>query len=255
MNQKNKAIKNTLLTVLIIIGTLVFVVCAYFLYQELAVYSKATKEYTSFADQAITVPEGSDKDNPLSRVVDFDTLQKTNSDIVGWLYIPGTVVDYPVVKTGDNEKYLDTLFSGEKNKAGAIFMDYRNKPGFTDDNTILYGHNMKNKSMFHVLVEYSNQDFYNDHKNIYYYTLDGAYELRIFSVFKANASDMYTSVSFGKSKEADLKALAARTLVLTDEKIDGEKNIATLSTCSYEFDDARFVVQATVNKMPYGGAK
>lgn len=247
-----KSIKNTLLTILMVICALVFAVCAYFLYQELAVYKKGSSEYSAWVDTAIV---SEDKENPLRRVIDFDTLSKTNPDVIGWIYIPGTVVDYPVVQTKDNDKYLNTLFSGEKNKAGAIFMDYRNKTDFSDDNTILYGHNMKNKSMFHVLVEYANQDFYNEHKSIYYYTVDGAYEMRIFSTFRVSATDIYTATTFGSKKEEYLNTFTSRSSVQTDEKVSPDSKIVTLSTCTYEFDDARFVVQATVNKMPYAGAQ
>lgn len=245
--------KNLIFNILLVIFSGIFVISGYFLYKELMVYKQGSDEYSSWVDLAISVPEGTAAaDHPLMRVVDFAKLEKVNPDVVGWIYIPDTVVDYPVVQCDNNDKYLNTLFSGETNKAGSIFVDYRNNMNFNDDNTIIYGHNMKNKSMFHILSKYSNQDFYNKHNVIYYYTIDGAYELRVFSAYTTHAADTYTNISFNNTRTDRINKLIERSTVSSAFTVGSEDKIVSLSTCAYDFDDARFVVHATVHKMAYG---
>lgn len=246
MSKKGKSI---VLNILFVICACVFIVSSYMLYKEIMVYKKGSNEYSSWVDLAVTYEDG-DTNNPLKRVINFDELKKTNPDVIGWIYIPDTVVDYPVVQCDNNDKYLHTLFSGENNKAGAIFVDARNTMNFTDQNTIIYGHNMKNKSMFHVLSEYGSQEFYDKHNIIYYYTIDGVYELRIFSTYTVHANDPYTSINFGEQRSDLINKFVERSAVNSSFTVGTNDKIASLSTCAYNFEDARFVVQATVNKMP-----
>ena len=96
-------------------------------------------------------------------VVDFNSLKGINPDVMAWIYIPGTHVNYPVVQGSDNEYYLNRLFTGKWNSAGAIFMDYRNEADLTDPHTIIYGHQMNNKTMFNDLRHYADQSFYEEH--------------------------------------------------------------------------------------------
>lgn len=252
----SKKRSSIILNILLIFFLSIFIVSGYFLYKEIKVYKQGSDEYSSWVDLAISTPSVP-KDTPkadvaLMRVVDFKKLSQVNPDVVGWIYIPDTVVDYPVVQCDNNDKYLNTLFSGETNKAGAIFVDYRNKMNFNDDNTIIYGHNMKNKSMFHILSKYSSQDFYDKHNIIYYYTLDGVYELRVFSAYTVHATDSYTDISFKNQRTDRINKLIERSSISSAFTVGAEDKIASLSTCAYDFDDARFVVHATVHKMEYG---
>ncbi len=91
--------------------------------------------------------------------IDFDGLRAINGDIVAWIQIPGIGMDYPVVQGKDNEHYLHYTFDGKENKAGSIFLDYRNRADFTDDKMILYGHNMKDGSMFSNLKNFEDARF------------------------------------------------------------------------------------------------
>lgn len=239
-----KGIKGIFLKIFIAILIIILVIAGYFLYREIKVYRDGSNEY-ELIEQTFAKDE---KDTPQNRKIDFGALKQTNPEVVGWIYIPGTVVDYPVVQADNNSKYLNRTFYGKRNKAGAIFVDSRNKPDFTDDNTILYGHNMNNKSMFHMLLKYAKQDFYDNHKIIYYYTEDGVFEMRVFTAFTTKPVDSFTNINFS-AKEDNLKTLAKRAVIQSDEHIDGDENIISLSTCAYGFKDARFVVQATVNKI------
>ena len=91
-------------------------------------------------------------------------------EIIGWIYSDGTPINYPIVQTTNNEYYLRRLIDGTYNQAGSIFMDYKNSSDFSDYNTIIYGHNMKNDSMFGTLTSYESQDYYNEHKEMYLYS-------------------------------------------------------------------------------------
>ena len=248
--------KNIMLNLLLAFFILSFIVSGYLLYKELMVYKAGSDEYNAWVEKAVSVQKDDStlsENSPFLRVVDFAQLENVNSEVIGWIYIPDTIVDYPVVQTKDNDKYLNTLFSGESNKAGAIFADYRNKMDFFDDNTILYGHNMKNKSMFHILQEYKKQDFYDKHKTMYYYSPDGIYELRIFSAYTIHATDPYTTTNYGEDRSSRISELEKRSNIKPAFVVGPDDKIITLSTCTYDYDDARFVVHATVHKSKFGG--
>ena len=108
--------------------------------------------------------------------VDFAALQQINPDIVAWLRIPG-VLDYPVVQGTDNSYYLHHTFRKEYNIAGSIFLDARNTADFSDSKNIIYGHNMRNGSMFHVLRKFQDLDFYQANREIWLYMPDGSVQV------------------------------------------------------------------------------
>ncbi len=111
--------------------------------------------------------------------IDFDGLRAINEDIVAWIQIPGIGVDYPVVQGKDNEHYLHYTFDGKANKAGSIFLDYRNRADFTDRKVILYGHNMKDGSMFSNLKKYQDASFRKEQGRVVIYLLDKVLECEI----------------------------------------------------------------------------
>lgn len=121
--------------------------------------------------------------------VDFTALKETSADIIGWLTLPDTVVNYPVTQTDNNDYYLDHLYDGTYNKTGCLFADYENQADFSDRNTIIYGHNMRDGSMFAVLNEYDSQEFYDAHKELYLVTPAGGYVVEVFAAFSAKPSE------------------------------------------------------------------
>lgn len=184
--------------------------------------------------EEVTLPEA------LPINVDFSKLKEENAEIVGWLYIPNTEIHYPVVQSKDNETYLTKSVTGKKNRAGSIFIDYRNDANLVDNNTILYGHNMKNGSMFGNLQAYKNQEYYNNHKEAYYFTPEKAYVLEfVFGYTTSSEDTIYTLKKIDESKIAEMKEKS-------DFKADGEiselDRFLTLSTCAYENKEARYVV-------------
>jgi len=175
----------------------------------------------------------------------FDKMRSVNPDYAGWLSISGTAVDYPVVKGEDNKFYLNHGFEMESNVAGAIFMDYRNKNDGTDKNIVIYGHNMKNGTMFKGLMGYKRTGFFDDNRFIVFN--DGREE-SVWEIFSAYVTD--TGFNYIRTEFTDLqfdvfvREISNKSMHNADGDMEGIDEVLTLSTCSYEFDDARFVVHA-----------
>lgn len=112
-------------------------------------------------------------------IIDFNALAQTNPEVVGWIYVPGTNINYPVVQATDNSKYLNTLFDGTSNASGAIFLDYEDTaPGMVDQQTTIYGHHMNDGSMFNVISGTTDQATFDSIECVYYITRDATYKLR-----------------------------------------------------------------------------
>ena len=176
--------------------------------------------------------------------VDFEALRDVNTDVVGWIFIENTNINYPVVQTADNKYYVDRLVNGQKNAAGSIFMDFRNEPDFTDRNTVIYGHNMKNKSMFAHISEYRTQEFYDKRSMGKIMTPDGNFQFQIIAGYVASLDDDAWQLDFADEAEflQWLEAAVGRSFFDSGYEPDPEHRIITLSTCAYDFEDARFVL-------------
>ncbi len=175
--------------------------------------------------------------------VDFDVLLEKNEDIVGWLYSEDTPINLPVVQSNDNDYYLRRLIDGTGNNSGTLFVDYRNDRTFSDRNTIIYGHNMKNKEMFGTLPNYKEQSYFDEHPMMWLLTLDGDYKIELVAGYVTpTSSDVY---SFEQS-EGDVLAMVQQAVEKstfhTDIEINPGDRFLTLSTCSYEYDNARYVL-------------
>lgn len=177
--------------------------------------------------------------------IDFAYLQKQNPDTVGWLEIPGTVIDYPIMQGEDNAYYLTHTFSRKENKAGSIFAEGINHADLQDAHTIIYGHNMKNGSMFGTLKRYRDGKYLKIHPYIYLYTPEHTYKYEIFSCYEvAQDSPVYTVWYEGDEAFGDfVKQLQKSSIHNTDVSVSGEDKIITLSTC-VSIETNRFVVHA-----------
>lgn len=178
--------------------------------------------------------------------VDFSALLAKNRDAVGWIYSPDTVINYPVVQGSDNDYYLHRLIDGTWNPSGTIFVDARDTLCFDGRSVILYGHHMNDGSMFASIVNYKKQDYYAAHPNLYLNTPSGNYRLAVFSGFVTSAdSSVYT---FDFSSDAEFTDYVNRMKGFSDFSSDvtvsASDRIAVLSTCTYEYDDARYVLFA-----------
>ncbi|MDL2206863.1 class B sortase [Eubacteriales bacterium OttesenSCG-928-N13] len=241
----------------ILIG--VILVAGYYLLKQYVEYKQGEDSYGQLAQmvgsdqQGWNAPtQGGDIAPPGGwPAIDFQALSAQNSDIAGWLFMPDSAINYPVVKGTDNEYYLKRLFNKKSNSAGTLFFDARNQDGLLDPNTIIYGHNMKNGSMFQAITLYKDKKYYDEHPRMYLLTPQGNYVIELFSGFVTRVSDDTWQRNFeNEGSYADWIARAKKKSTFqTDLQVTSSDRCITLSTCSYEYDDARYVVVGKLTRV------
>lgn len=245
--------KKVIKIILLAICLCVFIFSAYNIYKYLSEENANKKLNNELMEKAIIETPNDNNDNAqenediLLISVDFSVLKQENEDIVGWLYLEDSPINYPVVQSNDNDYYLRRLVNGEYNIAGSLFMDYRNDSNLEDNNTIIYGHNMKNNTMFGSLQEYKNQDYYDNHKVMYYFTPEKNYIIELFTGYTISVeSDIYDLSVIDSSK---LEELISKSDFESNTKVTEEDKIITLSTCAYEYDGARYIVMGVLKEI------
>lgn len=223
-------------------------------------YASAADAYTSqvvansFSSENASLADGSADSAETSHesenqriapiAVDFASLQAEAPDVIGWLYCPDTVIDYPVVQGSDNDFYLHHNYRGDADQSGSIFVDAQCAPGFAGPNTIIYGHSMKDGSMFGELEKWEDQAYYQAHPVLWLLTPEGDYRVQLFSGYTTEAtSDTYTVFS-GPSEDFTqyLIQCQAQSDFSSDVVLDRDGRYVILSTCAYDFDGARHVL-------------
>lgn len=249
--------KRILSGVLLLISVSVFIFSSYKLVAYFLERKEASDTYKDYTQKAVSVvssnteSETEKDENTIPDIsVNFDYLKEECEDIIGWIYSPETIINYPVVKADDNEKYLHRLPDGRYNIAGSIFADFRNNKIGLDLNFILYGHHMKNDSMFGSLLEYRNQKYYEKHPVMYYYTPEKNYKIELISGFVTLAdSDIYSFKRTDAQMPDFIDKIIKKSNFKSDaEYIEGEKLI-TLSTCTNTSEDKRYVVIGILKEM------
>lgn len=190
---------------------------------------------------------------PYTNPFNVTGLKEQWPNVVGWVYIPKTVVSYPIVQGDDNTKYLRTTVDEQYNKAGAIFMDYESEKDFTGEHTVIYGHNLKNGKMFADLIKYKEKDFFEQNPYVYLFLEDRVLELRIVSAYPAKAHSSQRQMLFGD--RAEFESYVQNVLDQCDYslpiEVDKVSQLFTLATCSYEWNDTRTYVHAVLsNEIP-----
>ncbi|MCD8342202.1 MAG: class B sortase [Clostridiales bacterium] len=180
--------------------------------------------------------------------VDFDSLQAVNPEVVGWLYCADTAINYPVLQGTDNEYYLHHLYDGTYNSSGSIFVDCNNSADFADANTILYGHHMRNGSMFAGLQKFADQTYYEEHPVMWLLTPEKNYKILLVSGYTTSAdSDTYTIFPQPDQAWEDyLTQCLAQSDFTAAVDTGGAEKLITLSTCAYSFEDARYVLHGVM---------
>ena len=213
------------------------------IYQIISEYQKAEREYEQLQEYVKVEKNTRDPENTKPNVaeddkegekqeetvtVDFAALQEINPDVVAWIRIPG-VLEYPVVRGGDNSYYLNHTVQKTYNIAGSIFLDYRNERDFSDSKNIIYGHNMKDGSMFHVLRNYQDIDFFQEHTDMEVYLPDGrSLNYQITACEQVPADSEIYQIERGYAE-------------------DSKENEIILSTCSAR-TSIRIIVKASLKK-------
>ena len=245
--KKSRALYYVIL--MILLGVLVFSavkIISYFKQQ-----ADASRQQQTLEEQYTTpVKDDNDPDNtgdnsdtvepdPESITVDFDKLIADYPDVVGYIYCANTKIKYVIQHGKGNDYYLVHDSQGNTNNNGSIFIEELNSGSFSDGNTIIYGHNMKTGMMFAGLRNYhTDKNYYAAHPYMYIYTPSQTYKLELFAGFVCEHDDEIYSTSL---TQAQLEAMAAKSDFKANIGVPTGKTV-TLSTCSYEFADARYVV-------------
>ncbi|MGY3778000.1 class B sortase [Isobaculum melis] len=179
----------------------------------------------------------------------FKDLKDQNSDVLGWISVYGTKIDYPLLQGEDNQKYISMNAQGDYSLAGSIFLDYRNAPDFTDFNTIIFGHHMEKSAMFGDLERFFEQDFFEQHKygNLYYQDKDHGIEFFAFMEVDAFDSSIYTTpVSQAQAKQKYLDSIKNQSKYYRAIDVSIEDYLVLLSTCTENTTNGRHILVGRV---------
>ncbi|MCC8044488.1 MAG: class B sortase [Clostridiales bacterium] len=284
--KKRSRVGDVLSLIVMVVAFGVFVFAGYQLYGYYQEYQKVDEEYASIAatyaaatdeteetEDLDALEEAFESEGPQSvsgremmtvevnneevtiptmvNPIDFASLKEVNSDIVGWLKIRALDLSYPVVQGEDNDYYLHRSLEQEYLFAGCLFVNYANSSDFTDQNTVIYGHNMKNGSMFGSLKKFRDEEVYNKSKYFWIFTEDIIYQYRIFSARVVNKVGQTYQTAFSDDEEyqefldtamEDSEIDNSGVTISTDDKV------VTLSTCTGD-SATRFVVQGKLVQM------
>jgi len=235
----------------------VFAFSAYKIITTIQGYKVAEETYTNIAQEHVTIiasptpvpveevkEEGIDPEVSPIGSVDFEGLRAKSPDYAAWIYSPNTVINYPVVYTDNNFYYLDHIPGEQYNTAGTLFIDCRNAADFSDQNTMIYGHNMNDGSMFASIREYAKQEYYDAHPVIYLSTPDFNYRLDLIAGFLTEPTSFAYAANFDEPEQfmAYIESIQSMSTFKSDVEVTEEDKVVTLSTCTYEIDDGRYVV-------------
>lgn len=244
--QRKRTAFDILSGTILIAAVCVFVFSLYQLVLMLVPYYTGGKEYDEIQDLAITADE-----DGTGFSVDFDALLEINPDTVAWIrFDEPSIINYPVVKSSDNNEYLTKTFAENDNKLGAIFVDMRNSSDFSDRNTIIYGHRLNvSPEMFSRLHLYEDEEFCQEHPDFYIYTPDGS--VRTYTVFSAGVvnalADNY-DIEFDSDEEFEeyIELCRESSNYQVDVEVNAQSQIVSLSTCTGDQQDERFLLQGVL---------
>lgn len=230
--------KRMINNILLIICIFIFCISTWKLYGYYRSYKKAKDTYSKIAKENVKISKN-------ERKIDFKKLKSQNQDIAGWIYIRGTTIDYPIVQGKDNEEYLHQDFNKKKSSSGTIFLDNNCKKDFTSDNNIIYGHHMKNGTMFAQLLKFREKSFLKKHNEIMIFTPDRTIHLKVISAYAQKAQNKIP-VTFAndKQKKAYIKKIESMSEQTIKASRINDSHIYTFVTCSYEGEDNRTYVHA-----------
>jgi len=247
--KKKHRIRNSIENIILLIAIAVFCFAAYKIISSQLEYKQANDEYDKLNTAYVKIEAAPeiveiDGEEVMENPIDFAGLEAENSDIVAWIEIGAIEASYPVMQAEDNDFYLHRTFEKVYNFAGCIFLDYNNKADFTDKNTIIYGHNMKNGSMFGNLKKFKEEGVYESNPYIWVYTKDYIYKYEIYacqeiSVNKRLPINLASNRRFMEYVRESLENSDIDTKVTVDK----DDRVISLYTCTTN-SSSRFIVNA-----------
>lgn len=255
-NENKNSFKEVLRKIIFFISLCVFLYSAF----NLAIYVKEYIQNRSYyanlrETYGPTMTGTNDNRRYIMDPIKFDELKNKNQDFKAWITVENTTANYPVMQSKDNDYYLDYCLDKYIISGGSVFLGSNNSEDFTDKNTTIHAHHMKNGTMFGQLYKYKKKglfsrqyDFFNNNKIIYISTRDHTYEYEIFSVYVEKVSNEPYRNKFDSDDEylAYLNELKNKSLVQNEDikSFSAEDKILTLSTCDYSMDDGRELIHA-----------
>lgn len=219
----------------------------------------AGKEYEKLQQEVVKeepkpVEEPEPEPEPTVEIpIDFAALQQQNPDVYAWIQVPGTEVDYPILQSSnDNTYYLNHTIDGEEKKEGAIFTENYNTKTFEDPNTVIYGHDMKNGSMFQSIHKYMDRSFFDNNRDIVIYMPDQILHYKIFAAYLTDNKHLLMNYNFWSKDEYQqyLNSIFSmrdmNAFIDTSTEVTTEDKIITLSTCYAGISTQRYLVQAVL---------
>ena len=192
-------------------------------------------------------------DPPVEIPIDFDSLQEQNPDVYAWITVPGTQIDYPILQSpDDNSYYLTHTIDGEEKTGGAIFTENYNHTDMEDPNTVIYGHDMRNGSMFQNLLNYQDREFFDENREVIIYTPDAIRHYKIFAAYLYDDRHLLQSFNFHNTDvyrqylDSIFSIRDMNVCIDTSVEVDTDDKIITLSTCYGSQSDRRYLVQAVL---------
>lgn len=265
-------LKKKIYTVLMIVFAIGFIICAGLFIRNKIVEKQAEEKYEELLNMQLEqdivetepiVQEEVEEEEPdvltqlgitiPEKTLDWNALQEENEHIYAWIYIPGTKVDYPILQHPTEESYyLDTNIDGSKGYPGCIYTDYINAKDFSDNNTVIYGHNMKDGTMFRTLHDYEDKAFFDENKYAYIYTPDKTFVYEIFAAYEFSdlhllyGYDMDNQEVFEIYLESVFNTRGMNAHIRTTSVVTKEDKIITLSTCIGNKPNNRYLVQGVL---------
>lgn len=177
--------------------------------------------------------------------IDFEALWEKNPDVIGWIRMEGTQIDYPILYSGDNDYYLHHDIDGNETAAGSIFLDMEDRPDMTNPHNVIYGHRMRDGSMFKDVIRFREEQFFRDHPYYRIYLPDREIRLKVISCYYSANSYQLRRMYFPTQRAFDQYVERAREKCPYAVEVEYPvKSLFTLITCSYEVEDARTVLLA-----------
>lgn len=253
---------NRIWRVVLAVSLILIVVSGINIFRLSGEYKKGINEYAAL-EQYVTIEDESDRKEqsyetgseaeeqsriPVSIDVKYDELKEINEDFAGWLYYEPLELSYPIVRGNDNDYYTHYTFEKVKNSSGAIFLDFMNKKDYSDYNTIIYGHNMRNGTMFGSLKKLLNdEDVINENPYFYIFTEDKVYMYEIFAVYiTTSESHTYDLIEDEDAQNEYLEYIKKTAAYLSEKEVTAADRIATLSTCYGLHSNNRTVVHGVL---------
>ena len=229
----NKHYKKIILTIIFWIFIVIMLISGIKIFK----WAKENKESNEIIDEVKnTISIDDNIDNVEKYNVNFEKLKQTNSDTIAWIKVNGTNIEYPVVKTTNNDFYMTHTFDKKNNSAGWVFMDYENKFDGTDNNLVIYAHNRRDGSMFGTLKNILTEEWQSniDNFKISFITETEKSEYQVFSVYTIESEDYYITTNFETDNKFEkfIDTIKLRSIKDFDVDISTEDHILTLSTCA-----------------------